>query len=207
MISNESLKKQAYYYQETKNLFANERAQAKKHLYYATLRLKFLEWLERGYMDELTFKFDTPEYDNKSLEETVAWQEAVLMLGEEIREDDFYIDIVGNTNNYSITLRYHAPRTPEEEAKFKNLIKDIKKEHFRDKLSYKEREKLNKFFHGLMNMKSKESPIFHERYNEFKNMINEVATKGDTYQKVITKISKVGKNKKSLLEQFLAKSK
>lgn len=204
MISNENLKKQNYYYQETKNLFATERAKAKKHLHYAHLRLKFLDWLERGYMDELVFKFETEKFDITNLDETMAWQEAVFMFGDEVKEDGFYVDIVGGTNNYAITFSYSAPKTKEEEKEFKDLMKKVKAEHFNDKLAFKEREKLNNFFHSLMGLKTKESPISHSRHEAFNQMVNACAKQGDTYQQVIAKLSKSVKGKKAPLEVFLA---
>jgi hypothetical protein len=204
MVNNESLKKMNYYYQETRDLFRNERSKAKKHMYYAQLRLQFLEWLERGWMDELVFKVDTEKHDNKNLEEVMAWQEAVIMFGDELRDDEFYVDIVGNTHNYSVTWSYGKPSTDEEKASLRKLIKETMADK---KLGYKEKKKLDGFFHSLMNMKPKEEVLFHNRYKEFEAMVKENSVKGDTYQTVIAKISKPSKKLKgkSPLETFLAK--
>jgi hypothetical protein len=206
MIRNESLKKQNYYYQETKNLFDQERAQAKKHLIYAQLRLKFLDWLERGYMDELIFKMETEKVNLNNLEESQAWQEAVIMFAEELKEDDFYVDIVGGTENYSITWSYGKPQTPEEKAEVRKIIKESMDER-KNGLPYKEKKKLDNLFHSLMNMKTKEKVIFHNRYQEFQDMIKNHYRKGDDYQSVLTKLSKASKRLKgkSALETFLTK--
>lgn len=207
-MENNSLKKLNYHYQETKNLFVNERAQAKKHLYYAQLRLQFLEWLERSWMDEAFYKFETPAYDPNSLEESMAWQEAVVMLSNEIKDDELYVDIIGGTNNYAITFGLYAPQTKEEKEKTRAMINEVKKDHFsKDSMPYQERKKLDELFHSLMNMKPKESIFFHERYQEFKEMVKKHIKKGDTYQSVMMKLSKPGKNKKSDLEMFLSKKK
>lgn len=205
MFNNENLKKKNYYYQETKNMFSHERSMAKKHLYYAQLRLKFLEWLERGYMDEQNYSFETIKTDFNNMEECVAWQEAVLMFGDEVRDDGFYVDIIGNQNNYTIHLGYGKPRTNEEKLETRKIINELKEDMKNEKLPFQEKKKLDNFFHSLMNMKPKEEVLFHPRYDEFKAMVKLVATKGDDYQKVVAKLSKNKTNGKSLLENFLNK--
>lgn len=207
-MKNKNLRELNYAFQETRTLFQNERAQAKKHLIYANLRLQFLEWLERGWMDEQIFKVETEKIDFKNLETEMAWQEAVLMFGDELRDDGFYVDIVGGTNNYAITWGYGAPRTDEEKEETRKIIKEHMEER-KTGLAYSERKKLDEFFHALMNMKPKESVFFHERHSEFMDMIKVNSAPKDTYQAVMAKISKPNKKLKgkSALEVFLSKKK
>lgn len=206
MINNENLAKKNYYYQETKGLYSHERSKAKKHLYYSQLRLKFLEWLERGYMDEMEYTFETTETNFSDNEEAYAWQEAVVMFADEVREDGFYVDIIGQTKNYTIHLGLGKPRTKEEKDEMRKLIEDLKEDMLHSKIPYQDLQKLNSLFHSIMNMKTKEDVIFHPRYDEFKKMINSVVKKGDSYQTILVKLTKAqAHTKKSLLETFLLK--
>ena len=192
MSNRKTLKKQAFEYSETRDLYNLENAKAKANIIYGELKLKFLKWLETSGPGNSHVEWETEEHD-KDHWNFVAWSQAIERFNEDLKSDEFYVDITGNVNNYTIRLGLWDKNDELEVIQNnKNIIRDVIKETQR--IPHQFREELDSLFRGFFNLHEKDNNYDHPKYQEFRNLVSKLYKKNMTADKMKTLLLKGNKS-------------
>ena len=123
---DKTLKQKNFEYQEHKDLFHYERAMAKSHIIYGRLLLDFFAWLEESGPGNTHSEWETLKHKRCHWEH-LAWQEAVFKFLEHIKKEDFFIQVMGQTNNYLIKVGLWDKNDPDIKKTHKKVKKYLKK--------------------------------------------------------------------------------
>jgi hypothetical protein len=185
--TRKTLRKAAFEYSESKYLYDLERSKANKYIIFGNLKLKFLKWLEVSNAHNSEFKWETEDHSAEHWEQ-LAWQEAIMMFIEDLRSDDFHVDIVGNTKNYSITVAlWDKNERNQNLVNFKKIMKE------KNNIPYEIRKEVDLLFRALFNLHEKDSCHDHPKYDDFKSQTRTLYKKDMTVKKLKSLILKGSK--------------
>lgn len=175
--NRKTLKQMAYQYGEVCDLYKSERAKALKHKIYSDLKLKFLDWLETSCAGNYKTEWNTENLSQKDHWLSYAWQEAILMFAEDLQTENFVVDIIGNTNNYTIKVALYT----EDNRK---RSKDIMKEFMNDRIPYEIKTETDDLFRGLFSLHDKDNNFDHPKYKKFEEIVKRFYRKNMTSEKL-----------------------
>tara|TARA_B100000378_G_C17946876_1_gene378723 strand:+ start:87 stop:701 length:615 start_codon:yes stop_codon:yes gene_type:complete len=195
-----TLRKLAYQYEEVCDLYKSEKAKALKHKIYADLKLKFLDWLETTCAGNYKTEWNTENFSPKDHWLSYAWQEAIIMFAEDLQTEDFIVDIIGNTHNYTIKVALYT--VSEDDRK---RSKDIMKEFMDERIPYEIKTETDDLFRGLFSLHDKDNNFDHPKYKKFEEIVKKHYRKNMTSEKLKNILIKGNKstNYKSPLNEIL----
>lgn len=195
-----TLKKKAFEYSENKDLYKQEISKAKANIILGKLKLKFLNWLETSCAGNTHHEWETEKYSNKDHWDYVAWSNAIQRFIEDLQSDDFYVDIIANSDNYSIKVGLWNKNDPKLKDS-KKIVRKIVQETKR--IPYEIRKELDTLFRGLFNLHEKDENYDHPKYQEYRDLISKLYKKNMTAEKIKTILLKGNKktnNRSPLLD-------
>lgn len=188
---NKTLKKQNFEYQESKDFLKRERSFANTEIILGKLKLTFLSWLEFSGPGNHKTTFETEAYDPQNLWDLSSWSEAIYKFSVFLKEEDFFVDIIGSHNNYKITIALwdeNDPKMIEQKKETKKILKEHMDLH--NKIPYEIQEKMDDFFKLVTQLKKKDSPYDNPKYKEFLKLVSKNYTKNEKFTSLVNKLIK-----------------